>query len=298
MNPQLIDKSVLLENINFKIKQLYILLKFRLSFLVVFSGCFGYLLATNNFHTFSFTSLVIGSFMITGAANTINQILEKDLDKLMNRTKLRPLPMGHISVNETIIFAFILAFAGAIILAYFVNILTATLSVISLLLYAFVYTPMKQISPVSVLIGAFPGALPPLIGWVAATNEISREGLIIFAIQFIWQFPHFWAIAWLGNDDYLKAGFKMLPSKGGKDFKTSFLIAAYAMFLLPVGILPAIYGITGHLSAIVASLCAILFLYPALELIKTGEDKAARKILFGSFFYLPIVQIAYLLDKI
>jgi len=283
----------------FKAKQFIQLLKVRLTSFVIFSGVFGFLLATEGaVNWVKLIALAIGSFLITGAANTINQIIEKDLDKLMKRTQNRPLPSNRLSVSEAIIFTLILTTLGGIILANLVNVFTALLSILSLILYGFVYTPLKQKSSIAVLVGAFPGAFPPLIGWVAATGEISTAAIIIFGIQFIWQFPHFWAIAWVGDEDYRKAGFYLLPSRGGKDFNSAFQMMLYTLFLLPLGILPLQYGITGWVSAVVVTLAAAAFIGLTVVHIFKGTRKAALRILFGSFFYLPIMQIAFLIDKI
>ena len=295
---ELYNNALAITTLAFKTKQIGKLLKIRLTFLVVFSGGFGYLLAnTASINWFHFIMFIIGSFLITGAANTINQIIEKDLDKLMKRTADRPLPTNSLSVQEAIIFSVILTFIGTVLLIVFVNILSAVLALFSLILYAFVYTPLKQTTPISVLVGAFPGALPPLIGWVAMTGIITTEAFIIFGIQFIWQFPHFWAIAWVGDEDYKRAGFKMLPT-GKKDFGTALQIMIYTLLLIPLGILPYQYGMTGFTSSIIVSIAAILFGIQAFGLLKNGSDKAALKIMFSSFLYLPIVQIAFILDKI
>lgn len=285
-------------NLVSKISAFTELLKVRLSFLVAFSSGFGYLLGTNAFNWTIFLALFFGGFFISGAAVTVNQILEKDYDKLMNRTRFRPLPTNRISVNEAIIFSIITLFVGLWLLMVFTNLLTVILSVVSMLLYAFVYTPLKRVGPIAVFVGAIPGALPPLLGWVAATGVISHEALIIFGIQFIWQFPHFWAIAWVADDDYKRAGFKLLPSGGRKDMNTAFQIMIYTLFLLPFGLLPAKFGLTGINSAIIATVCASLFLAQTFYLMKDGSQKAAINIMYGSFLYLPIVQIAFILDKV
>jgi len=274
------------------------LLKMRLSFLVAFSSGFGYLLGMTTFNWTIFLALFFGGFFISGAAVTVNQILEKDYDKLMNRTRFRPLPTNRVSVNEAIIFSVVTLFIGLWLLMVFTNLLTVILSLVSMVLYVFVYTPLKRVGPIAVFVGAIPGALPPLLGWVAATGVISHEALIIFGIQFIWQFPHFWAIAWVADDDYKKAGFKLLPSGGGRDMNTAFQIMIYTLFLLPLGLLPAKFGLTGINSAIIASVCASLFLAQTFYLMRDGTRKAAIKIMYGSFLYLPIVQIAFILDKV
>jgi protoheme IX farnesyltransferase len=274
------------------------LLKFRLSFLVSFSCAFGYVLASPSLNAVTLGMLFLGGFLISGASVTINQIIEKDLDKVMTRTMSRPLPTDRLSVQEAIIFTVVCLISGVAILLYFTNTLTTSLSILSMLLYSFLYTPLKRVGPIAVFVGAIPGALPPLLGWTAATGEIGYEALIIFGIQFIWQFPHFWAIAWVADDDYKKAGFKLLPSGGQKDLNTAIQIMIYTMCLIPLGLLPATFGITGITSAIVATVCGVLFFAQTFSLMKSGDRKSALKIMFGSFLYLPIVQIAYLLDKV
>jgi protoheme IX farnesyltransferase len=275
------------------------LMKFRLSFLVAFSSAFGYILASQGPIDFStLIILSIGGFLISGASITINQIIEKDLDKLMSRTKNRPLPTNKVSVAEASLFALINASVGLWMLLQYTNLLTASLALLSLVAYSFMYTPLKRVGPIAVLIGAFPGALPPLLGWVAYSGQIGAEALVLFGIQFIWQFPHFWAIAWVADEDYKKAGFKLLPSGGGKDLKTAVQIMTYALFLIPLGLLPLKFGITGVDSAIIATICGALFLFQTFRLMVDCSHKSALKIMFGSFIYLPVVQIAFLLDKL
>jgi protoheme IX farnesyltransferase len=208
------------------------------------------------------------------------------------------LPSGRLSVKEALLFALITAFIGLYVLFTYINLLAALLTFLSLVLYAFVYTPLKRVGPVAVFVGAFPGALPPLIGWVAATNTIGAEAFTLFAIQFIWQFPHFWAIAWVLDEDYKRAGFKLLPSGGGRDLKTAFQIMIYTLFLLPLSILPAKFGITGINAALIAVVCGSLFLMQTFYLMKECSQRAALQMMFGSFIYLPVVQIAFLFDKI
>jgi protoheme IX farnesyltransferase len=281
-----------------KTRALWELLKFRLSFLVAFSCAFGFVLASPNVESITLLMVFVGGFLLSGAAVTINQIIERDLDKLMTRTKHRPLPTLRISVSEAFLLAAFCLVTGISILILYTNYLTSLLSLVSLILYSFVYTPLKRVGPIAVFVGAIPGALPPLLGWTAATGAISHEALIIFGIQFIWQFPHFWAIAWVADEDYKKAGFKLLPSGGQKDLNTAVQIMIYTMFLIPMGLLPATFGITGINSAIVATVCGVLFFALTFSLMKSGDRKSALKIMFASFLYLPIVQIAYLLDKI
>lgn len=282
-----------------KAKAFIELLKIRLSLLVAFSCAFGYALATKGSVNWEvLVMLTVGGFLLSGASVSINQIIEKDLDKIMSRTKNRPLPTERLNVTEAIIFIAFILLISIMILWIYTNPLTVVLSVVSMLLYSFVYTPLKRVGPVAVFVGAIPGALPPLLGWVAATGAISYEALIIFGIQFIWQFPHFWAIAWVADEDYKKAGFKLLPSGGGKDLNTAIQIMIYTLFLIPLGLLPAKFGITGLDSAIVATVCGVAFLAQTFSLMKTGSRQSALRIMFGSFLYLPIVQIAYLVDII
>lgn len=281
-----------------KAKAFWELLKPRLSFLVAFSSGFGYVLASPQINWMVLPMLVVGGFLVSGASIVVNQIIEKDLDKLMTRTRNRPLPTGRLSVNEAITFCIITLSAGVVILFLYTNLFTTLLSIVSMILYSFVYTPLKRVGPVAVFVGAIPGALPPLLGWTAATGMVSHEAMIIFGIQFIWQFPHFWAIAWVADDDYKKAGFKLLPSGGQKDLNTAIQIMIYTLFLIPLGLLPATFGITGINSAIVVTICGVLFLAQTFSLMKSGDRKSALKIMFGSFLYLPVVQIVYLLDKI
>jgi heme o synthase len=282
-----------------KLRALIELLKVRLSLLVAFSCAFGYALATRGSVQWDvLLMLTFGGFLMSGASSCINQILEKDYDKLMSRTLNRPLPTGRVSMNEATWMALTCLALSLVILWIYTNPLTLVLSIVSMILYSFIYTPLKRVGPIAVFVGAFPGALPPLLGWIAATGTISHEALIIFGIQFVWQFPHFWAIAWVADEDYKKAGFKLLPSGGGKDLNTAIQIMIYTMFLIPLGLLPATFGITGINSAVIVTICGVAFLAQTFTLMKTGSRASALRIMFGSFFYLPIVQIAYLLDKV
>jgi len=275
------------------------LLKLRLSFLVVFSSAFGYILGSSG--AFEWVSLVmfcLGGFLISGSAVTLNQVYEIEYDRKMKRTKTRPLPTERVFEKEALLYAVILAIAGTLVLLYFTNILTTVLSLLSFTLYVFVYTPLKRVGPVAVLVGAIPGALPPLLGWTAATGMISHEALIIFGIQFIWQFPHFWAIAWIADEDYKKAGFKLLPGNGEKNINTAFQIMIYTLFLIPLGLLPTVFGLTGVISGAIATLCGVLFLAQTFRHMKNCNRNTALSIMYSSFLYLPIVQIAYLFDKV
>lgn len=281
-----------------RIKVLFVLLKFRLASLIAFSGAMGYCLGASEVIWSKMVLFILASIGITGSANIINQIIEKDLDKMMKRTAGRPLPSGRITVNQAIIWCVILGVTSLVIFVTVFNLITGLISLLSLILYGFVYTPLKRVGPIAVFVGAFPGAFPPMIGWVAATNHFGLEPGILFAIQFFWQFPHFWAIAWVLDEDYKRAGFRLLPANGLKDSDTTLQIMIYTLFLLPVGWLPYLLGMTGINSAFVATVFGVLFLAQTFHLMRKCTDKTARQLMFGSFIYLPIVQIAFLLDKL
>ena len=257
-----------IEKIMSALKVIFELTKFRLSFLVSFSAIVGFILASDNFIFIDLLVLGLSGYLVTAASVINNQILEKELDKKMDRTKNRPLPTNRISkINSTII-SIIFMVIGLVTMTVYFNFTSGLLSLASLLLYTFVYTPLKKVGPIAVFVGAIPGALPPLIGWVAFSGVISIEAIIIFSIQFIWQFPHFWAIAWIYHDDYKKVGFKLLPSKGEKNFNTALNIMTYTLFLIPLGLLPTVFGITGIISGAIAVFCAILFLAQTFKLFK------------------------------
>lgn len=275
------------------------LLKLRLSILVGFSGAIGYMLADQGDYQpgrillFCFTGL-----LITGAANATNQVLEAELDSLMKRTGKRPLPSGRLSKRNAQYFIAVLLFAGVFLQSVLFNPLTAAVSFISYILYGFAYTPLKRVGPVAVFVGAIPGGLPPLIGWVAATGSIGVEALVLFAHQLVWQFPHFWAIAWVLDDDYRKAGFRLLPLNRPKSRETALFVLLFTLALLPIGIVPTQIGLTGSTSAWIATVSGLFFLYLNFRLVQSSSDKDARWLMFGSFLYLPLVQIAYVLDKV
>jgi len=276
------------------------LIKLKLSLLVLFSAFVGYYIGLGG-RIISASELIfflIGGFLVTGAANSVNQILEKDLDAQMDRTKSRPIPTGRIPVVSAMVIASLQAVLGTLCLLIFVNVGAALLSLLSLLIYAFAYTPLKRISPIAVLVGAVPGALPPLIGWVAATGEIMLPGMVLFAIQFIWQFPHFWSIAWIMNDDYKKAGFNLLPSPSGKSKKSAFHLFFYSLFLIPIAFIPFKIGMTGVMGTSALLFGALFMVYFAYRLLVTSEDSAARKLMFASFVYLPLIQIFLMVDLI
>ncbi len=282
-----------------KLKDYGVLMKFKLNLTVVFTALMGFLFATGmSFDWSSMLLLALGGFLVTGSSNTINQILEKDFDKLMKRTKDRPLAARRMGVPEAVLLAGVTGVAGLGILAIAFNPLSAFIGALALLSYAFIYTPLKRFSPIAVFVGAIPGALPPVIGWVAATGEIGMIGYMLFSIQFLWQFPHFWAIGWIGYDDYRKAGYKLLPTADGKGKRTAFHIIVYTVFLTMVSLLPYFFGAVGMLSMIVFLLGGLMMLYYGVKLFREATDKAALKVMFASIVYLPIVQIFMVLDKI
>lgn len=272
--------------------------KMRLSFLVVVSSAIGYGIGATEFSAMSFVLLIISGFLVTGASNGFNQVIERDLDAKMARTENRPLPQSKLSVTGGLWLASSFAVSGLVILYFFINPLSAILAALALFSYVMLYTPLKRITPWAVFVGAFPGAIPPMLGYVAATGKFDLYAGLLFAVQFIWQFPHFWAIAWVLNDDYKKAGFRLLPSKGGRDSSSAFITLLYTLFLLPISILPWAFGMSGSWSAIVILMLGAAFAYPAFKLIKDKEVKTAKQLMFFSFFYLPLVQLLYLADKI
>jgi heme o synthase len=281
-----------------KVKDYFQLIKFTLSFMVVFSTVVSYLLAPNvRFDLLQVLLLFIGGMLITGSANTINQILEKDTDALMKRTATRPIPSGRMSVNEATIFAIITGALGVFIMWWFFNFSSAMVGLFSLFLYGFVYTPLKKVNSIAVLVGALPGALPCLIGWVAATDEFSAGGWILFAIQFLWQFPHFWAIAWVAHKDYSTAGFKLLPSDKGPTKFTALQTVMYSALMVPVGLLPFYYNLSGVVSMWIVLACNVLMVAVSVILFIKMDVKSARRVMFSSYFYLMIVFISLYADK-
>lgn len=282
-----------------KVKDYFQLIKFTLSFTVVFSCVVCYLLAPNvTFNLVSVLLLFIAGMCITGSANAINQAAEKDTDALMKRTAQRPVAAGRMSVNEAYTFAVIAGVVGTIILWQWFNLNSAVIGLVSLFIYGFIYTPLKKINSVAVLVGAFPGALPCLIGWVAGTNNFSAGGWILFAIQFIWQFPHFWAIAWIAHNDYSKAGFKLLPSEKGPTKFTALQTVMYSMIMVPVGMLPYYFNVSGIISMWILFACNLCMLCFSIILFIKMNATAARRVMFASYFYLMIVFLSLLFDKV
>jgi len=282
-----------------KLKDYYQLMKFTLSFTVVFSSVVSYLLVPDV--TFDFVSvllLFVGGLLVTGAANAINQASEKDTDALMKRTAGRPVAAGRMSVDEAWTFALVTGVLGIFIMGYWFNWTAAGLSAFSLFLYGFVYTPLKKVHSIAVLVGAIPGALPCLIGWVAGADAFTSGGWILFSLQFFWQFPHFWAIAWVAYNDYSKAGFKLLPSSGGPTKYAAVQSILYSVILIPIGVLPYAFGMTGMISLVIVAVANLFMLWQCLRLFQQMDVKAARRVMFSSYIYLPVVLLALLADKL
>jgi len=279
------------------------MMKPNLSFMIAFSSIVGYLFAPGiAFVWKDVLALFVGGMLVTNASNIINQIIERYSDRMMKRTKTRPLPDGRMGITEAWILTIVSAVSGIALLWVYFNPLTGILSFISLLLYGFAYTPMKKIHSIATFIGAIPGALPPLIGWVAATNSFTSAadtgGWILFIIQFLWQFPHFWAIAWLGYDDYLKAGIMMLPSAQGKTNFTGLQCMFYSLPLIPLAMWPYAMKMTGITGTWVAVLVGVFYFIMSWRFYRKNDKKSAKGLLYSSFLYLPAVLLALLIDRI
>ena len=285
---------------NNKVKDYLQLMKPSLSIMVVFSSVISYLLAPNVV-AYDWTMiglLFLGGMLVTGSANTINQVVEKDTDAMMKRTAKRPVASGRMGVQEGWAFAIITGVVGVAILWWFFNPTSALLAAFSLFLYAFVYTPLKKVNAIAVLVGAFPGALPCLIGWVAGTDSFSAGGWVLFAIQFLWQFPHFWAIAWVAHNDYSSAGFKLLPNDKGPTKDTALQTIIWSLLLIPVCALAYFIGISGLVSLIIVTVANIFLVIQCIRLYKENSVKAARRVMFSSYIHLPVVLLAMLSDKV
>jgi heme o synthase len=286
-----------------KVKDYFQLIKFTLSFMVVFSTVVSFLIAPNEqFYVrnkiISVLLLFVAGMLITGSANAINQVLEKNSDALMMRTAKRPVASGRMSVNEATVFSIIAGVLGIFIMWKYFNFQSAMVSLLSLFLYGFVYTPLKKINSISVLVGAIPGALPCLIGWVAATDDFSTGGWILFGIQFLWQFPHFWAIAWLAHKDYTAAGFKLLPADKGPTRFTAMQCIIYSVLMIPMGLLPYYTRMTGLVSMWVLLACNLWMVYVSVLLFIRMDAKSARRVMFSSYFYLMIVLLALFANRL
>lgn len=286
------------------LKAYFDLVKFRLTSTVVATSVFGYLLgckfnsadgSLSGFDWIVLLGVFTGGLLIVFGSNGLNQLLEKSQDSQMSRTQSRPIVEGRLSESQARTFSLACGIAGVVILLFTTPLVTTILGSVSLLLYVFVYTPLKGVTPLAVMIGAIPGALPPLIGYTAASGAIDDAGVILFLIQFFWQFPHFWAIAWLLHDDYQKAGYWLLPSKGGRDKYSAFQILIYTFILIATSIMPVIYDMA-DLWALAGVLPAGgLFLLYALKLRNSLDTSDARKLLFASFLYTPVVFLSYII---
>jgi protoheme IX farnesyltransferase len=283
------------------VKDYFQLTKFTLSFMVVFSTVMSYLIATDYRNALDVILLFLAGMLITGSANTINQVAEKDTDALMKRTAGRPVASGRMTVKNASTFAVLTGITGLLIMLLKFNWQSSLIGLVSLFVYGFIYTPLKKVNSVAVLVGGLPGALPCLIGWVAAyyDSPISwTGGWILFAIQFIWQFPHFWAIAWVAHKDYSKAGFKLLPSDKGPTKFTALQTVMYSTLMLPIGVLPYYYNISGIISLWILMVCNIAMVIQSIRLYIKMDVASARRVMFSSYFYLAIVFIALLADKV
>jgi len=295
------NTAVISDTISFKsnLRDLSQLIKFRLTLMVVFSTGVGYLMATKNHFQFNtFLLLLLSGFLITGAANGINQIIEKDLDKLMTRTQNRPIAQGRLGLIHAIIIVSLMSFIGIYLLATFINPISAIIGGFSLLLYAFVYTPLKQKTSLSVWIGAVAGATPPLIGYAASSGHLDTIAWMLFAFQLVWQLPHFWALAWVLNDEYNKAGFFLMPTKEGRGKKSALVTFIASMFLFPLVFFSYYFGITTIFWTVMLFLLTLNFVYQAFKLFETCQLAQARKLMFGSFYYLPLFQLVLIISHL
>lgn len=283
-----------------KLKDYKLLFKLNLSLLVVFSSLIGYVIIPElPVDLAKLALLFIGGILVTMSANACNEIIERKSDAKMTRTASRPLVQNNMTVAEAFILALVFLVLGLYILFHFFNGLAALLSFISFALYVFVYTPLKKYSAISVLVGAIPGSMPCLIGWAAGTGSIMMaEAWVLFAFQFFWQFPHFWAIAWLGHDDYTKAGMKMLPQANKETRFTAFQSVFYAAILIPLAVLPYILGLCSLVASVILVLSALGFVYFAIQFFRFNNDAKARQLMFASFAYLPIILFTFLIDKL
>lgn len=278
-----------------KIRSYFVFTKFRLASLVVLSALSGYLFAEGN-NSLHILYLLIGGTLVTAASNGSNQIWEKDFDKLMKRTEQRPIPMGLMSLKEAYTIVIFCLIVGTYLL-YLINLYSALLGLFAFVSYVFIYTPLKRVTPWAVFVGAFPGAIPPMLGAIAATGEFGLLPGVLFFVQFMWQFPHFWAIAWVLYDDYKAGGFTLLPSDKGRSRESAFQILVYALAMVPFSLLPWILGWTGTATLIIATIASAMFFMYAFKLYISCDTKDARKLMFASFVYLPVVQFLYVFDR-
>jgi len=294
----MIKSLSIIDLIKLKVNDLALLTKFRLSSMVVFSAVVGYVVSIQG--QILFENLIIlglGGFLVTGAANALNEVFEKDFDILMNRTKNRPLAAGRMNVSEAVLWAGVFCLSGTFLLLTF-NLFAGVLGMLSLVIYSFIYTPMKRFTPVSVWVGALPGALPVLIGGVAANGFLSTSVVCLFMLQVLWQFPHFWAIAWVADDDYKNAGFRLLPSKDGeKNSSVGFQAFCYTLILTLVGFVPYYLGVMHFIPTLLIFAVSMFFTFKAWNLYRKSDLATARLLMFSSFIYLPVVLILFVIEK-
>lgn len=304
------DRGVIFSEVMQFVDDLKKLVKMRLTMTVVFSASIAFLIGSKqqgDINWINWMILTVGGFLVTGSANGFNEIIERDLDKLMKRTADRPIPAGRMTTGQALVLSLLMGIAGTYTLVT-LNFMAGVLSVFSIILYAFIYTPLKQKSPIAVLVGAFPGALPPLIGYYAAfsQNDLAAYSqsnasaivvipLVLFAIQFVWQFPHFWGIAWVLDEDYKRAGFRLLPTTR-RDKVSAFMVLFSTLLMVPVSLLPFYFGFGGIVVSLVSLAGALLFSWYGLKLFIKCDLASARKVMFTSFFYLPLIQLVLLFD--
>ncbi len=285
------------KNIPGRFRDYLTLTKFRLAALVIISAVLGYLIgAEGSPDAISLIAVTLGGSLITASANGLNQVFERSSDRLMDRTKDRPLAAGRMEVSEGLAVSLVTGILGTLILWFGTNPTATLLSIGALLLYALVYTPLKKHTPIAVFVGAIPGALPPLLGWVAAAGHLGYEAWILFFGQFMWQFPHFWAIAWRMHEDYQKAGFWLLPLRSGHSKENAAIIFFYTAMLVPVSAIPYAFGFISLTTLIAMEVITLFFLYTAFRLFKTCSMEDAKRLMFASFFYLPLVQLFHYLN--
>lgn len=284
------------------LKDIAALFKLRLSLLVIFSAVLGYFIGTSDLNWQVLIALSVGGFLLTGGSNGMNQVWERNWDKLMHRTQSRPIPSGTMSPMKAAVISMAAGIVGIAMLWYFINTATGVLGLLAFFLYVFVYTPLKRITSLAVFVGAFPGAVPPMLGYIAATGTYGVEAGSLFAMQFMWQFPHFWSIAWVVHEDYQRGGYNLLPFKEGRSKRSAYQIFLYSLFLIPVSLLPWAFPeakpLVGNLAAVVAIIAGAFMAWYSFRLYRTCDVKDAKKVMFTSFFYLPIVQIFYVIDKL
>ncbi len=278
-----------------KVKDFLALAKLRLASLVVLGAVFGYFMAANSINYTSLTYLIIGGFLVTGSSNAFNQVLERDADRKMSRTSDRPLPAGRMNITEASIMASIWGILGIALIWFGLNPLSGILASLSLFIYVFLYTPLKKEGPVAVFVGAFPGAIPPMLGYVAETGTFGLIPGLLFATQFIWQFPHFWSIAWRLHDDYAKAGYQLLPTRK-RDKASAMQVVIYSLFLIPISLAPFWFGVGGWAGISIVSISGIVLAILAGRLFLRRDMKSATVLMFSTFIYLPVVQLAYLMS--